>query len=471
MAEYLPVPRKKGLGRVALQTIVAFFFTLILCFSMLIVMVSNWSRVERLTMEQLILVKSGKIDDVITKLLNKTQMLATLVLQSDGDVENFGQVAAAIIDDPAILNILIAPDGVVSEVYPLAGNEAVVGLDFFSEGAGNQEAILAKESGQLVLGGPFDAVQGGQVLVGRLPVYLDEPDGKKRFWGLVSVTLKYPQALDGAGLNELEIQGLAYEIWRINPDSGEKQILAGSESSGGSRSEYIEKHIPLLNADWYFRMAVRDWYAFPETWIFALISTGVSVLVAAVIYGKRKLKLVRDDLEEKSNMDPLTGIYNRRYFMDAVAKLMNRVIRSNTNSFVILFDLDYFKQVNDKYGHQAGDEVLKEIAERVSNALRSYDLFARYGGEEFIIFVSELDQESVMQLVERVRMDIAKMPVTFKEISVPITASFGVAPAAPRNNLDTAIAIADKALYQAKADGRNSSVFYGAADDSEGEKK
>jgi len=124
-------------------------------------------------------------------------VLSALVIQNDGEIENFKQVAAIIIDDPAILNVLIAPSGVVSDVYPLQGNEAVIGLDFFGEGAGNKEAVMAKETGQLVFGGPFDLVQGGQALVGRLPVWIDMPDGNNAFWGLVSVTLKFPQILDG----------------------------------------------------------------------------------------------------------------------------------------------------------------------------------------------------------------------------------------------------------------------------------
>ena len=202
----------KNIKKISLRAIIVFLVTLILCFSLVFVMVVNRSRVEKLTMEQLIMEKSVKINDVMSKLLYKTQVISTLVQQGNGQVKNFEQLAASIVDDPAIENILIAPDGVVSDVYPLEGNEAVVGLDFFAEGAGNKEAVMAMETGQLVLGGPFESVTGGQIIVGRKPVYIEEPDGSSRFWGLVSVTLKYPDALDGAGLNELKIQGFAYEV-------------------------------------------------------------------------------------------------------------------------------------------------------------------------------------------------------------------------------------------------------------------
>lgn len=454
------LPGKKNIDKGWIRTTIAFISTLILCLLLVGAMVFNRYRVERLTMEQLILEKSIQINNVITKLLYKTQMLSSLVLHSSGEVQNFDQIAATIVDDPAILNILIAPDGVVSDVYPLEGNEEVIGFDFFSENAGNKEAVLAKETGELVLGGPFVAVQGEKVLVGRLPVYTTEPDGETRFWGLVSVTLKYPEALDGAGLNELQIQDLAFEIWRINPDNNEKQIIAYSPHSYRTNMDYVEKQLFIANAEWYFRiLSVRAWYEFPETWISILISICVSILIAAVTQKNQRLRVLKVKLERLSNTDPLTGIYNRRYFMEFVGRQMERVSRTGSKSYVIIFDLDHFKLVNDRYGHQAGDAVLIELTSRVSNTLRSYDVFARYGGEEFIIFASDLDKMSAMQLMERIRRSIAGNPVEYKGASISVTASFGLAPAAPVNQLEPAIALADEALYEAKSEGRNRSVY------------
>lgn len=455
------IPHTKKTRQIKARTIITFLLALTLCLSLGFAMVLNRSQVERLTMEQLILEKSIQINDVISKLLYKTQMLSSLVLQNDGDVENYEQIAATIVDDPAILNILIAPGGVVSDVYPLEGNEAVIGLNFFAEGAGNKEAVLAKETGELVLGGPFESVQGGQVLVGRLPVFIDAPDGGKRFWGLVSVTLKYPQALDGAGLNELAIQGYAYEMWRINPDNNERQIISNSGHSYNANTNYVEKQLSIENADWYFRiLPVRAWYEFPETWIAVLIGICVSFLVAAVTQNNQDLTALKNKLETLSNTDSLTDISNRRCFLESAARQMDRVNRTNSESFVIIFDIDRFKKINDGYGHKAGDMVLVEIAARVKETLRSYDLFARYGGEEFVIFVSDMNKESVMQLAERIRLNIAETPTNVGDIKISVTVSLGIAPATPANDLESAIALADDALYKAKEEGRNRSMFY-----------
>lgn len=144
-----------------------------------------------------ILNQSNKITNVLSKLLYKTQSLASLIIQNNGEIINFGKTATAMVDDSVILNVLLAPAGIVQEVYPREGNEAVLGVEFFSEGAGNREAVHAQKTEQMVLGGPFPLVQGEEAQVRRLPIYLDDGKGGKRFSGLVSVTLKFPQALDG----------------------------------------------------------------------------------------------------------------------------------------------------------------------------------------------------------------------------------------------------------------------------------
>jgi sensor domain CHASE-containing protein len=265
-----------------------FLFTFALCLSLVMVMVINRDRVERLNMEQLISEKSTSIQYTMLRLLLRTETIAAYIHYTDGEAADIEWLASMLIDDPAIRNILIAPGGVVSEVYPLEGNEAVIGLDFFSPGAGNLEAIKAKETRQLVLGGPFEGVQGGMLIVGRLPVFIED-----EFWGIVSVTLNYPQVLDGAGLNELYIMGFDYDVWRNNPDTGERQLIAGREYTGSNRN-YIEKPIYIVNAEWYFRiLAIRLWYTFPETWAALFISLCLSLLVAAVIQNYQDLKRLR----------------------------------------------------------------------------------------------------------------------------------------------------------------------------------
>lgn len=437
-------------------TVLSFLLTFILCFGLIGITVYNRIVVERLSMEQLISVKTSKAQEVISRLLYKTQTLSALVLQSDGAIKDFDRVAATILDDPSILNLLIAPDGVVSNVYPLKGNEAVLGLDFFKEGAGNKEAVMAKETGELVLGGPFDLVQGGQALVGRLPIFEDIPNGSKRFWGLTSVTLKYPEVLEAAELAGLQSQGFAYEIWRINPDNGVKQIITESGYNYNKHTRYIEKGFSILNAEWYFRiLPVRAWYEYPETWVLVFLSTCVSFLVAFVMRNNETLMFLNVRLESMAHTDSLTGISNRRHFFDIAPTYIERALRLKAEAYILIFDVDHFKNINDKYGHMAGDETLKRITEKVKSMLRCYDLFARYGGEEFIILVTDANCEAVRSLAERIRMEISETPVVCAGGCISVTVSFGVAPA---NDLSKAIELADQMLYKAKKGGRNKVV-------------
>ncbi|MCL1889810.1 MAG: GGDEF domain-containing protein [Desulfovibrionaceae bacterium] len=193
----------------------------------------------------------------------------------------------------------------------------------------------------------------------------------------------------------------------------------------------------------------------------AIFVSVLSLMLAATV-----VLLVRDvrlnkKLKDMANTDSLTGIFNRRCFMEMALAQIERTLRMGGECFVIILDLDHFKNVNDHYGHLAGDKVLRETAQRVKQAIRPYDLFGRYGGEEFILLVPDVDKESVLNVAERIRQDICKTPIEYEGRGIPVSASFGIAYAAPVNNLGTATKSADEALYQAKENGRNRVVFHG----------
>ena len=453
----------KWIRNLSLRTVIYFVATFILCLLATTAILLNQNQLERLTKERLIVENSKRIEESISRLFFRTQTLASFIHRYDGELAYFDSIATVILDDPAILNVLVAPKGIVSNVYPLYGNEAVLGWDFFAENQGNREAVLAKESKELVLGGPFHGVQDEQILVGRLPVFLDSVnDCDDKFWGIVSVTLRFPEALEHARLSELQTLGFEYEIWRVNPDTNENQIIASSETIDNfNATHYVERPLSFLNAEWNFKILTnRHWYLTPITWVLLVVSLIFSTLVAAISYNYQELKKLKNKLEILSNVDPLTEIYNRRYFLKTVTNQMIRITRIKSESYIIIFDVDHFKNINDKHGHQVGDTVLQEITKRVVATLRPYDIFARYGGEEFIIFVTEVNKETAIALSERLRNIIAKTTVNIKNKELSVTASFGIAQAAPVNDLNEAISLADKALYKAKEDGRNRVCFY-----------
>jgi diguanylate cyclase (GGDEF)-like protein len=166
-------------------------------------------------------------------------------------------------------------------------------------------------------------------------------------------------------------------------------------------------------------------------------------------------KVAEMELARIARTDVLTGVTNRRHFFELAENEYQRFLRYNHALTIILFDIDHFKQVNDRYGHHAGDHVLKHFARQSQNMLRASDVFARYGGEEFIALLIETTQESALETAERIRREIQSLQINFEGTPIPITTSIGLVFAEPDSKLEKLIDMADKALYQSKQNGRN----------------
>jgi two-component system cell cycle response regulator len=155
--------------------------------------------------------------------------------------------------------------------------------------------------------------------------------------------------------------------------------------------------------------------------------------------------------------DTLTGLYNRRYFEAHLESTVTRATGSGKEVSILMLDLDHFKQINDTYGHSVGDQVLKEVAVRISQGVREFDLAARIGGEEFVVVMPDSSDEVGVNVAERLRKSIGATPVLIPAPDGPIsvTVSVGVAIVAPEETGVAALRRADEALYAAKAAGRN----------------
>jgi diguanylate cyclase (GGDEF)-like protein len=161
---------------------------------------------------------------------------------------------------------------------------------------------------------------------------------------------------------------------------------------------------------------------------------------------------MRQHLEDMSITDMLTGIFNRRHVMSRFIEEFKKAKRLARGLSCIMIDIDHFKNINDKYGHLVGDAALREVASRIKNAVRIYDVLGRYGGEEFLVVLPDTDLADATALAERIRQRV-------KDISaedVSITISLGVTCLQDKNDsMDDMIKKADTALYQAKAAGRD----------------
>lgn len=159
--------------------------------------------------------------------------------------------------------------------------------------------------------------------------------------------------------------------------------------------------------------------------------------------------------------DGLTGIYNRRYFQQALSREFARAKRYNSELGLVMFDIDHFKNINDQYGHQFGDKVLAEISAIIRNSFRKTDYAARYGGEEFIAILPETNINNTVIPVERIRKSIEEKKFMYGEIPVKVTISIGVTSLTPDIKTEQEfLSRADKALYKAKDNGRNRIELY-----------
>ncbi|MBI5606096.1 MAG: diguanylate cyclase [Deltaproteobacteria bacterium] len=166
-------------------------------------------------------------------------------------------------------------------------------------------------------------------------------------------------------------------------------------------------------------------------------------------------------LQEMANRDGLTDLYNHRFFHEHLTREMDRVRRYGGIISCVIVDIDFFKKVNDTYGHQAGDLILKDVADILQKGIRESDLAARYGGEEFALILLQTDAQTAILISERIRSQIAARPFLAVEPALHITASFGVAsfPSPGMNAERDLVEAADQALYQAKKGGRNRVVL------------
>ncbi|MBI2343677.1 MAG: GGDEF domain-containing protein [Deltaproteobacteria bacterium] len=164
------------------------------------------------------------------------------------------------------------------------------------------------------------------------------------------------------------------------------------------------------------------------------------------------------ELYRMAVVDAVTNVYNKRYFMERLREEFSHATRTKKPLSVVMIDLDHFKQINDRYGHLAGDVVLHHVAQKLQGIIRTEDLLARYGGEEFVILLRGAEAAGALFLAERMRSQMAAYPIRYETHDIVVTMSLGIATHSVDQlfpDLSALVAAADQALYLSKRDGRN----------------
>lgn len=174
-----------------------------------------------------------------------------------------------------------------------------------------------------------------------------------------------------------------------------------------------------------------------------------------------ELYQLKEQFKQQARTDALTGLYNRRYFIEQAEKEFNRATRHNETISLIIIDVDHFKHINDEFGHLTGDEVLKSLANNLKSMVRVEDTPARIGGEEFAILLPQTSSEHALNMAERIRQYHSDFPcIGIDSATHSITLSIGVSTLLAHDiNFDSLFSRADKALYQAKESGRDKVLY------------
>lgn len=230
------------------------------------------------------------------------------------------------------------------------------------------------------------------------------------------------------------------------------------------RLEYVDIQGKLLKAEtWYLGVAIL--------WLMSnlfFITRHLMLQARRIRNDSQRLSTLvhySDDLQQKSEhykilstTDPLTGALNRNGFAQEMSQ-RSPTGKLKTHTTLMIIDLDHFKKVNDGYGHDAGDAVLREAAQVIQNSTRSSDRFIRWGGEEFILFCENTNTQQALLIAEKVRASIEAMKINYQQHSIPVTASIGIGVAKQDENFDDLFKRSDDALYKAKNMGRNCVVL------------
>lgn len=212
----------------------------------------------------------------------------------------------------------------------------------------------------------------------------------------------------------------------------------------------------VIRAVWtMFRGGQQNFFQYSPAHLMGFL--GVDVLIVGVPLGYFWMMSARlyADLELLARTDSLTNLLNRRSLKEAASREIDRRQMDGGPLTVLAVDIDHFKRINDRYGHDAGDKVLVETANALAEALRKQDVVARLGGEEFVVLLPDTDMDGAVQIAERLREIVEALVIECGPYSMRVTASFGIALLQEEDTFETVLQRADQALYAAKMAGRN----------------
>ncbi|WP_170841469.1 sensor domain-containing diguanylate cyclase [[Clostridium] fimetarium] len=412
--------------RITKRMIVRSFVCFIIIFGILdltIYMISqNQINSKKDTAGYIAAISFDKISVNMQMIETKIKTIIGFSIDIKGNITDFERAATSIIGNDNVSCVALAPNGIIQYAYPYAGNESLIGFDFqdSSIDTNNIEAF-ANDNNQIIttICGPHLFLNGKTYLIVKVPVLLENVDSTTQLWGYACAFIDFPKSLMNAGFNSLIEQKYNYKLYRNDINNIERIMLSFQQKN---IKQGIIIHREVFNQTWNILIEPESgWYNKERYILESIVMLIISILSSIIILDYFRLKDTGKALTRFVNIDTLTGVFSRRYFFDYVEAEIGR----NRRFGICYIDVDNFKQVNDQYGHEIGDKLLLEIGKRLQVCIRKNDFVARLGGDEFVIYMNDINDEFIGELILKRVLDAMEIPFEYKNIVLQNTLSIG----------------------------------------------
>lgn len=409
---------------------------------------------DRRTIAKLNAVTYGqRIENDIENGIEITDTLKQLLINGNGQIINFSKIAENLMSY-SIQSVQLAPNGVVTEIYPEEGNETGK-IDLLKDSNRGEISNYAKDHNITITQGPIELKQGGSGLVVRNPIYLKDENGQEYFWGFTIAILRVPEVFEDS-TNALSKFKYNYRLSREASVLDKKYVEVDANCDKMIRP--VTYNLTVGKEKWKLEIMPRAGWSNSKT-LYLIFFGGLSLVL--LLTGLTTLLFLLDErrveLKELANKDGLTKLYNRYGFDEMAEKMISK--NPKEHCVAVLLDVDDFKLINDMYGHAYGDKALISLSENMQKFFPSSALLGRNGGDEFCILLPNCTMEEVKESL----IEFTKTPKTFsyKGQTYSFCISLGYAEY-PNNAIERSqlMRCADTALYEVKLHGKNGCKAY-----------
>ena len=394
-----------------------------------------------------------RIKNEIADGIGITDTLEQILISENGEIHQFETIAGNLMSD-SIESVQLAPNGVVTDIYPAEGNEAGK-IDLLHDKDRKEISCYARDNHATITQGPFELKQGGYGIAVRNPVYLKDKSGQEYFWGFAIVILRVPDIFSDT-VSALSNFGYEYKILKTDiPWSDTYKVVYQSD---GQIDHPISYAFTVGDGTWKLEVTPKTGW---RNNTLLIIISGMFLTISLLLSVLTRVWLVAKEHKNKykilARTDSLTNIYNRYGFDELAEKIISK--NPQTHFVAALLDIDDFKFINDIYGHSYGDKALKSLADSMKAFSPSDALLGRNGGDEFCILLPNCTfKEADKQLQQ-----FTKLPKTFsyhgKELAFYISLGYAEYPTFA-NSHSQLMRCADAALYEIKLHGKNGCMAY-----------